>query len=125
MSFIITLSWIANVTAGHTKRVTTNALVLTGYCFGNLAGPFMWQAKFQPRYHVPWTVIGICDVICPCILLIIRALLVRENRRRDREQHDDVYDNAYVEGVGEEGEAVAGKVDRVRVCHIIRREWRS
>ena len=47
--FVIFLSWVGNVTAGHTKRVTTNAIMLIAYCVGNAAAPFMWQAKYRPR----------------------------------------------------------------------------
>lgn len=47
--FVLSLSWLSNVTAGHTKRVTVNAIMLIAYCIGNAAGPFMWQAKYKPR----------------------------------------------------------------------------
>lgn len=33
---------IAN-TAGHTKKVVTNAVLFLGYCTGNLAGPFFYK----------------------------------------------------------------------------------
>ena len=48
--FVLALSWITNVTAGHTKKVTVNAIMLIAYCIGNAAGPFMWQAQYEPRY---------------------------------------------------------------------------
>jgi hypothetical protein len=47
--FVISLSWLTSVTSGHTKRVTTNAIMLSAYCVGNSAGPFMWQTKYKPR----------------------------------------------------------------------------
>lgn len=47
--FVLSLSWLSSVTAGHTKRVTVNAVMLIAYCIGNAAAPFMWQAKYQPR----------------------------------------------------------------------------
>ena len=49
IGFVLSLSWLSSVTAGHTKRVTTNAIMLIAYCIGNAAAPFMWQAKYQPR----------------------------------------------------------------------------
>ena len=76
--FVPALSWINNVTAGHSKKVTVNAIMLITYCVGNAAGPFMWQAQYKPRYantrlyflptsltfacrnHIPWLIIGIC-----------------------------------------------------------------
>ncbi|KAG1839707.1 hypothetical protein C8R48DRAFT_782008 [Suillus tomentosus] len=39
--------------------------------------------------HVPWAVIGACYIVCPVLLLIIRAVLVRENKIRDAEPVDD------------------------------------
>lgn len=51
--FVLSLSWLSSVTAGHTKRVTTNAIMLIAYCVGNAAAPFMWQAKYQPRCVSP------------------------------------------------------------------------
>ena len=47
--FVLALSWVSAVTAGHTKRVTVNAIMLSAYCIGNAAGPFLWQAKYKPR----------------------------------------------------------------------------
>ena len=48
-NFVISLSWLSSVTAGHTKRVTVNAIMLSAYCIGNAAGPFMWQERYKPR----------------------------------------------------------------------------
>ncbi|KAL6303391.1 major facilitator superfamily domain-containing protein [Sparassis latifolia] len=95
--FVLSLSWVSSVTAGHTKRVTTNAIMLIAYCVGNAAGPFMWQSKYLPRNHIPWLIIGICYACCMVLLLIIRFLLVWENKRRDAEPPDTTYDEVYVE----------------------------
>ena len=48
--FVLSLSWLSSVTAGHTKRVTTNAIMLIAYCVGNATAPFMWQEQYKPRY---------------------------------------------------------------------------
>ena len=48
-SFAIALSWLPSVTAGHTKRVTTNAIMLIAYCVGYASGQFMWRAEYAPR----------------------------------------------------------------------------
>lgn len=47
--FVLALSWLSAVTAGHTKRITVNAIMLSAYCIGNAVGPFMWQASYKPR----------------------------------------------------------------------------
>ncbi|KAJ7121937.1 major facilitator superfamily domain-containing protein [Mycena filopes] len=111
--FVISLSWVALVTAGHTKRVTTNAIMLIAYCIGNAVGPFMWKDKYKPRNRIPWLVIGLCYIICMGLLLVIRRLLVVENRRRDAApKTDDPYDNVYVERLSSAGVMEKVKVDK-------------
>ncbi|KAJ6517704.1 major facilitator superfamily domain-containing protein [Mycena vulgaris] len=109
--FVISLSWVSAVTAGHTKRVTTNAIMLGAYCIGNSAGPFMWQAKYKPRNRVPWIVIGICYLCCMLLVLAIRYLLIAENKRRDAEPaRDDGYDDVFIERLAKDGSGVVEKV---------------
>ncbi|KZT03213.1 MFS general substrate transporter [Laetiporus sulphureus 93-53] len=110
--FVLALSWLTNITAGHTKKVTVNAVMLIAYCVGNAAGPFIWQAKYTPRNHVPWTIIGICYVCCMALLLIIRFVLARENKRRDAEPPDTTYDDVYIEVVLPDGKRVERKVEK-------------
>ncbi|KAF8962206.1 MFS general substrate transporter [Flammula alnicola] len=110
--FVLSLSWLSSVTAGHTKRVTVNAIMLSAYCIGNSAGPFMWQAKYKPRNHIPWIIIGICYVCCMVLLLAIRYVLSSENKRRDNEPIDDTYDDVYIERIGKDGETEKVRVDK-------------
>ncbi|KAG1763322.1 MFS general substrate transporter [Suillus occidentalis] len=111
--FVLALAWLNNVTAGHTKRVVTNATILSAYCIGNAAGPLMWKAQYKPRkkYNdqsytattVPWAVIGTCYVVCPLLLLLIRAVLVRENR---------IHKQYVLERITEDGKRVEVTVDK-------------
>ncbi|KIK43685.1 hypothetical protein CY34DRAFT_803520 [Suillus luteus UH-Slu-Lm8-n1] len=109
--FVLSLSWLNNVTAGHTKRIVTNATMLSAYCVGNAAGPFMWKSQYKPRNHIPWAVIGACYVICPVLLLVIRAVLVRENRIRDAEPVD-ASEEYVIERTTEDGKHVEVKIDK-------------
>ncbi|KAF8264097.1 MFS general substrate transporter [Lactarius quietus] len=111
-AYVIALAWVSQTTAGHTKKVTTNAIMLSGYCIGNAAGPFMWQAKYKPRNHVPWMIFGICEVACMCLLFAIRVLLSRENKRRDAEPVDDAYDNVFITKIDQDGNRVEMKVSK-------------
>ena len=111
MPFVIFLAWVGNVTAGHTKRVTTNAIVMVGYAVGNAVGPQYWQARYQPRNRVPWAILAACWAASLLILLATRFYLAAENRKRDREPRDATYDDACV--VNEKGEEK--KVDKVCV----------
>jgi len=111
VGFVITLSWLNAVTAGHTKRITTNAIMLGAYSIGNSAGPFMWQAKYKPRNRVPWIIIAVCYVSCMFIVLAIRHLLVAENKRRDAAPvQDDGYDDVFIERLANDGSGVMEKV---------------
>ncbi|CCM02234.1 uncharacterized protein FIBRA_04314 [Fibroporia radiculosa] len=102
--FVVVLAWVGSLTAGHTKRVTMNAMVMVGYAIGNAVGPQYWLAKYQPRNHVPWAILTACWATCLVLLLVTRWVLVRENVRRDAEPHDPTYDEVYVtdEKTGEE-----------------------
>jgi hypothetical protein len=51
------------------------------------------------------------------VFLTIRFYLIRENRRRDQEQSDDRFDDAYVLVTDEKGSVVKEKVDKVSM-HI-------
>ncbi|KAF8878220.1 MFS general substrate transporter [Infundibulicybe gibba] len=110
--FVLALSWLSSVTSGHTKRVTVNAIMLSAYCIGNAASPFMWQAQYRPRNHIPWIIIGICYLSCMVISLIIRYILSTENKRRDAEPRDEKYEHVYIERTTKEGIVERVKVEK-------------
>lgn len=115
--FVIFLAWVGNVTAGHTKRVTTNAIVMVGYAVGNAVGPQYWQSRYNPRNRVPWAILAACWAASLLILLATRFYLAAENRKRDSEPRDATYDDVYV--VDEKGEEK--KVDKV--CFALACRW--
>jgi len=125
-AFVMALGWVSATTAGHTKKVTMNAIMLVGYCIGNAVGPFMWEQKYKPRNHVPWIVIGVCYVVSIILLLIIRAHLVSENKRRDAEPIDTTYDDVYLEVKGSDGVMEKVKVDKeyLDLTDVQNREFR-
>ncbi|KAF8521394.1 MFS general substrate transporter [Hysterangium stoloniferum] len=112
--FVLSLSWVTAVTAGHTKRITMNAIMLCAYCIGNIVGPQMWQARFSPRNRVPWGIISACNFICPFILYAIRTILSNENKRRDAEAETQSNDSEglYIEEILADGTKVERKVDK-------------
>lgn len=48
-AFVMILSMSTANTAGHTKKVVTNAVLFLGYCTGNIAGPFFYKTSQAPR----------------------------------------------------------------------------
>ncbi len=54
-------------------------------------------------------------------MLTIRYLLSAENRRRDAEPADTVYDNVYIERLNEDGVMEKARVDKVcLIVHLVR-----
>lgn len=64
---ICALSCFASNSAGHTKKITTNAVFLIGYCVGNIVGPQTFISKQAPSY----TGGKISFVVCDCVTLIL------------------------------------------------------
>ncbi|CAJ2513865.1 Uu.00g019840.m01.CDS01 [Anthostomella pinea] len=85
-AFVMILSMTTANTAGHTKKVVTNAVLFLGYCTGNIAGPFFYKTDQSPQYPLGiWSMI-VSHLIEVCVILLLRFILARENRRRDRIQ---------------------------------------
>ncbi|KIM48751.1 hypothetical protein M413DRAFT_437931 [Hebeloma cylindrosporum] len=124
--FVILLGWITSIVAGHTKRTTTNAIILSAYAIGNAAGPFMWKKKYQPRNHVPWAVISACIGACAVLILTLRFMLDSENKRRDAEKRDDSYDDVYIREELADGTKTEKRVDRafLDITDIQNRDFR-
>ncbi|KAI1773655.1 allantoate permease [Hypoxylon cercidicola] len=70
--------------AGHTKKVTMNAVVLMSFCLGNIIGPLTFREADKPQYLPAKAVIvgstGLA-ILATCVLM---AYYVWENKRRDR-----------------------------------------
>jgi len=110
--FPIFLGWVGTLVSGHTKRTTTNAIVLTAYGIGNAAAPFMWKKQYQPRNHIPWIVISCCVFTGAALLFVLRTMLAMENARREEEIRDDKYDDVYIQREKEDGTTSDQKVDK-------------
>ncbi|KAI4720151.1 major facilitator superfamily transporter [Aureobasidium sp. EXF-10727] len=77
-------SWVGANYAGHTKKVTMNAILLISFCLGNIIGPLTFRAADAPEY-VPAKI----TIIVTCAAAVVLTLLLRfyyqwENKRRDR-----------------------------------------
>jgi hypothetical protein len=73
-------------TAGHTKKVFSNACLFLGYCVGNIIGPFFYLSSQAPEYPLGiWSMI-VSHLIEAVIIILLRFLLARENARRDKLQ---------------------------------------
>lgn len=85
-AFVMILSLQIANTAGHTKKVVTNAVLFLGYCTGNIAGPFFYKTDQSPTYSLGiWSMI-VSHLLEVCTIITLWLLLSNENRRRDRIQ---------------------------------------
>ncbi|KAF1362673.1 hypothetical protein EJ07DRAFT_105838, partial [Lizonia empirigonia] len=69
-------------TAGHTKKVTTNAVLLIGYCLGNFIGPFFFITDQAPRYNLGVGMMFFCIGVQVLSISSIWLLLFHRNKSR-------------------------------------------
>lgn len=75
----------ANV-AGHTKKVTMNAIVLMSFCLGNILGPLTFRTRDEPDY-IPAKIAIVATVAVAIVFTtILKMYYIVENRRRDRKR---------------------------------------
>lgn len=84
VGLICMLSVVASNVAGHTKKVTTNAILLIGYCVGNLVGPQTFIDTQAPKYQGAKVAMLICSCIQLCMIGGIYASYRWENSKRDK-----------------------------------------
>lgn len=95
IAFSYTASWSLSMsvatanTSGHTKKVTTNAIMLIGYCLGNFIGPFFFLTRQAPRYPLGVGMMLACVVLQICIISGVWLLLVLRNRGRQIAQTEE------------------------------------
>ncbi|KAK6608092.1 hypothetical protein H4I96_04327 [Botrytis cinerea] len=100
-SFVLLLSVLSANTAGHTKKILTNATLFVGLCVGNISGPFFYKSSQAPKYQLGiWSMI-VSHLAEAVLIIILRFLLKRENEKRDLQQGIDVTSGVR-EGRGDE-----------------------
>ena len=83
-AFMLLLAWNASNIAGHSKKVTANALTLIAFCVGNILGTQTFQQKQAPGYisgkiSIIATLGALCFVIVA--LRLYNDYLNRENSK--------------------------------------------
>ncbi|KAK7918051.1 hypothetical protein PG985_009925 [Apiospora marii] len=70
--------------AGHTKKVTMNAILLMSFCLGNIIGPLTFRDADKPDY-LPAKIAILVTSALACVLTgVLMAYYRWENKRRDR-----------------------------------------
>ncbi|KAL8950601.1 MAG: hypothetical protein Q9222_003381 [Ikaeria aurantiellina] len=114
-AFMLLLAWNASNIAGHSKKVTANALTLVAFCVGNILGTQTFQQKEAPGYISGK--ISIVATLCALVFVVVGLRVYNDllNRRNRRE----------LEGMGEgekevlrEKMAFADQTDRRNVFFV-------
>jgi len=95
--------------AGHTKKITINAILLMSFCIGNIIGPLTFQpdGKNPPEYIPAKIAIMATGAVAVVAALALVTMLWRENRRRDMEEaamggYDHVVDSEFMDKTDKE-----------------------
>ncbi|RDW69240.1 MFS general substrate transporter-55 [Coleophoma cylindrospora] len=82
--YVVSLGINTANTAGHTKKVTVNALIFITYCVSNIVGPQFFLANQAPLYVLGMGAVLASYVLSILTILMYMAYCIYENRRRDR-----------------------------------------
>lgn len=80
---------MANV-AGHTKKLTVNALIFIAYCTASIIGPQVFLAREAPDYSSGYNSIMGFEIAAIVCLAVYGVGCYYENRQRDRAERDDI-----------------------------------
>ncbi|KAI8657049.1 MFS domain-containing protein [Fusarium sp. Ph1] len=89
-------------TAGHTKKITTIAMLLIGYCLGNFVGPFFFRTEQEPWYPLGVGMMFFCIAAQVISLVGIWTLLWTRNRSRRAEHAPGNEEQAWRRGLLDE-----------------------
>ncbi|KAF8969302.1 hypothetical protein BGZ46_010691 [Entomortierella lignicola] len=80
----ILTSWLTNNVIGHTKRATALAMLVSSGSLAAMAGTQVYRAGDAPRYQHGHLIMACSILLLVLTATLLRTLLVRENRCRDR-----------------------------------------
>lgn len=91
-AFMLLLAWNASNIAGHSKKVTANALTLIAFCVGNILGTQTFQAKQAPGY-ISGKISIIATLSALCFVVVVMRMwndwLNRKNKRALADMSED------------------------------------
>ena len=81
--YIVALGLNTANTAGHTKKVTTNALIFIAYCVSNIIAPQFFKANQAPIYTLGLAAVFVAYGLSFITIALYAAYCWNENRKRD------------------------------------------
>ncbi|KAG2731540.1 hypothetical protein G9P44_005127 [Scheffersomyces stipitis] len=88
IGLISLLSNISSNVTGHTKKVTVNAILLIGYCVGNLIGPQTFLATEAPNFRTAKICIAVFAMLSFICFNLIWISYYLSNKKKDREYEE-------------------------------------
>jgi len=83
-AFMLLLAWNASNIAGHSKKVTANAMVLVSFCVGNILGTQTFQNKEAPGYiSGKISIVATLSALC-FVVVLMRFLNDRLNKKNEK-----------------------------------------
>ncbi|KJA20089.1 hypothetical protein HYPSUDRAFT_204133 [Hypholoma sublateritium FD-334 SS-4] len=87
VGFAMTLVWVSNsIPRPPAKRAAAIGIVNGMGNLGNLMGSYTWKASWGPKYHQSMAISLGALVISSLLSLLIRQMLIRENRKLDADE---------------------------------------
>lgn len=83
-TFVLGLSLVSGNVGGQTKRSIASAAIFLGVATGNIVGPFLFKDSEAPGYLTGVVGCMVSRALEIIIILILRAIFVISNQRRDR-----------------------------------------
>ncbi len=75
--------------ASLTRRATAAAVIFAASTGGGAIGGQIYQAKQKPRYFIGHTVSFCCVALQSILIITLRLILMRINRRREKMNDDE------------------------------------
>lgn len=83
------MTTISNNTLGYTKKVTVNAFQIIAYAMGKWISLQTFRADDAPGYKRGKSLVAIMYGLSAIVLVVVRWVNIRENKRRDRVQAEE------------------------------------
>lgn len=89
--FALTLVWVSNAIPRPPAKRAAAIGVINGFGnIGNLIGSYVWRSQWSPKYHQSMVICLSALLLSSVLSLVIRQMLVRDNRALDRALEADL-----------------------------------
>ena len=85
LGFSMSLVIVSSNVAGSTKKQLTGAILFTGYCLGNIAGPQTFRDSEAPYYHSAYIAMLVGYAVKLAMVVVLYVYMFMANKKRDRE----------------------------------------